>query len=157
MSAADDGPSKPRKNAEADFLDRLAELDRNLPISHQPETGTSGDPGTGLAERRRSSATAPRDPRPLLDLFPPPDDVDEAPPEPTSLPSDRRSDREADLGIDRPLDATEDFPDVDDPSPRRVASLVAALVLLVAAGATAAAYLFRGDIAAILSAWERVP
>ena len=100
---------------------------------------------------------ARRDPRPLLDLFPPPDDVHEAPPEATAPPSVRLSDREAALGIDRPLDAREDEQDVDDPSPRPVASLVAALFVLVAAGATAAAYLFRGDIAAILSVWEQVP
>ena len=81
---------------------------------------------------------ARRDPRPLLDLFPSPDDVHEAPPEPTVPPSDRLSDREAAPEIDRPLDAR-------------------ALFVLVAAGSTAAAYLFRGDIAAILSVWEQVP
>ena len=37
--------------------------------------GMAGDAATGLAERRRSSAMARRDPRPLLDLFPPPEDV----------------------------------------------------------------------------------
>jgi hypothetical protein len=153
VSAADE-PSKPRRTAEADFLDRLAELDRNLPISHKAET--AGDAATGLAERRRSSATAPRDPRPLLDLFPPPEDMDEAPTEPITPPSDRRSDREAAPDIDQPLD-TQDCQDIETSSPGWVASLVAALVLLVATGATAAAYLFRADIAAILAAWRESP
>ena len=152
MSAADE-PSKPRRNAEADFLDRLAELDRNLPISQKPEIGTAGDPTTDLAERRRSSATAPRDPRPLLDLFPPPEDMD-APPEQVAPPSDRRSGREAAREIDPPLDDTQDYQNTEASSPRWVVSLVAALVLLVASGATAAAYLFRADIAAILAAWQ---
>lgn len=152
MSTADE-PSKPRRSAEADFLDRLAELDRNLPISQTLEIGTTGDAATGLAERRRSSATAPRDPRPLLDLFPPPEDVD-APPEQVAPPSDRGSDREAAREIAPPLDETQDYQNTEASSPRWVVSLVAALVLLVASGATAAAYLFRADIAAILAAWQ---
>jgi hypothetical protein len=145
-----------RRNAEADFLDRLAELDRNLPISPTPEIGAAGDAATGLAERRRSSATAPRDPRPLLDLFPAPEDVDEPPPEQVAPPPDRRSDREA-LEIDPPLDDTEDDRHTEASAPRWVVSLVAGLVLLVATGATAAAYLFRADIAAILAAWQESP
>ena len=144
-----------RRNAEADFLDRLAELDRNLPISPTPEIGAAGDAATGLAERRRSSATAPRDPRPLLDLFPPPEDMDAAP-EQVAPPPDRRSDREA-LEIDPPLDDTEDDQHTEASAPRWVVSLVAGLVLLVATGATAAAYLFRADIAAILAAWQESP
>ena len=155
MSAADE-PSKPRRNAEADFLDRLAELDRNLPISQTPEIDAAGDAATGLAERRRSSATAPRDPRPLLDLFPAPEDMDAPPPEPVAPPSDRRSDQEA-LEIDPPLDDTEDYQPTVASSPRWVVSLVAAVVLLVASGATAAAYLFRAEIAAILAAWQESP
>ena len=151
MSAADE-PSKPRQDADADFLDRLAELDRNLPISHKPETGMPNDAATGLAERRKSSATA----RPASAAR----SVSRAPRRtrgaagPDSAFVRWAIGSEAAPGIDRPLDAREDDQDTDDPSPRRVASLVAALFVLVAAGATAAAYLFRGDIAAILSVLE---
>ena len=82
----------------------------------------------------------------MIDLFPP---VEE--PEPAGL--ERSAEFEADESVPQ-ADV------LDDPvcrpvrSPGRVAVLAAALVLLVAAGATAAAYLFRGDLAAILTAWQ---
>jgi hypothetical protein len=62
---------------------------------------------------------APRDPRPLIDLFAP---VDE--------------------------------PEASIPSQRALVGVVAALGLLVAAGATAAAFVFRQDLAAMLAAWQ---
>ena len=89
---------------------------------------------------------APRDPRPLIDLFPP---VDE--PEPTALEPAGRF--EADQ-----TPPTADVLDEPVSKPARSSSgavgLAAALLLLVAAGATAAAYLFRSDLAAILTAWQ---
>src|SRR5687767_9798515 len=66
----DKDPKRPRSD-DRDFLDRLSDLDRNLPVSGDPTGGATGDAYGEFAERRRSSAAAPRDPRPLLDLFPP--------------------------------------------------------------------------------------
>jgi hypothetical protein len=71
--------------------------------------------------------------------------------------SDRRSDRQTPPEIDPPLDDTEDYQHTVAASPRWVVSLVAAVVLLVASGATAAAYLFRAEIAAILADWQESP
>lgn len=139
MSSGDDNKKRPR-SADTDFFERLAELDRDLPVAGQSETA---------AERRRSSAMAPRDPRPLIDLFPP---VDE--PEPAGL--ERPDTFEADQAPP-PADVV-DAPDSERVrSPRGVVGLAAGLFLLVAAGATAAAYLFRSDLAAILSVWQRAP
>ena len=149
MSSGDENKKRPR-SADTDFCERLAELDRGLPVADGSETASTLRPGAaGPAERRRSSAMAPRDPRPLIDLFPP---VDE--PEP--------------VGLERPdmfeMDQATPPGDVlDEPgsepvrSPKGVVGVAAALLLLVAAGATAAAYLFRSDLAAILSVWQQTP
>jgi hypothetical protein len=145
VSSPDEKKQRPRF-ADTDFFDRLAELDRDLPVTDTSEIAALRPAAAGPAERRRSSAMAPRDPRPLIDLFPP---VEE--PEPAGL--ERSAEFEADESVPQ-ADV------LDDPvcrpvrSPGRVAVLAAALVLLVAAGATAAAYLFRGDLAAILTAWQ---
>ena len=146
MSSADENKKRPR-SADTDFFERLAELDRDLPVTDRSETGASTrPPGVGPAERRRSSAMAPRDPRPLIDLFPP---VDE--PEPAALEPAGRF--EADQ-----TPPTADVLDEPVSKPARSSTgglgLAAALLLLVAVGATAAAYLFRSDLAAILTVWQ---
>jgi hypothetical protein len=91
---------------------------------------------------------ARRDPRPLIDLFPP---VDE--PEPPTL---ERSDTGETAPAPPPADVL-DEPGCEEARSPRVVGLAAALLLLVAAGATAAAYLFRKDLAAILTAWQQTP
>jgi hypothetical protein len=145
VSSGDENKKRPR-SADTVFFERLAELDRGLPVTDDAETAYVSRPAAGPAERRRSSAMAPRDPRPLIDLFPP---VDEPEPAPLEGPDTFEA------GY---APAPADVPDepVSEPvrSPRRVVGLAAALLVLVAAGATAAAYLFRSDLAAILTAWR---
>jgi hypothetical protein len=149
VSSEDQNKRRPR-SADTDFFERLAELDRDLPVAGHPEAAAPTRPsGTGPAERRRSSAMAPRDPRPLIDLFPP---VDE--PEPTTL---ERSDTCEPDRAPPPADVLDEPVSEAARSSRRVVGVAAALLLLVAAGATAAAYLFRKDLAAILSAWQQTP
>jgi hypothetical protein len=148
VSSGDENRKRPR-SADTDFYERLAELDRGLPVTDQPETASTLRSGAaGPAERRRSSAMAPRDPRPLIDLFPP---VDES--EPTGLerpePFEAHQSPPADVLDDPNLEPVR--------SPRGVVGLAAVLLLLVAAGATAAAYLFRGDLASILTIWQQAP
>jgi hypothetical protein len=143
VSSPDENKKRPR-SADTDFFDRLAELERDLPVTDHSENATRPS-GTGPAERRRSSARAPRDPRPLIDLFPP---VEE--PEPSALERAGASEGDAPPGLDEPGSD-------DVPSSKRGIGLAAALLFLVAAGATAAAYLFRSDLAAILTAWEKAP
>ena len=144
MSSADENKKQPR-SVDTDFFERLAELDRDLPVTSETAASTR-PPGVGPAERRRSSAMAPRDPRPLIDLFPP---VDE--PEPSA--HERVGRFEADQ---TPPPADELDEPVSEPirSSSGVLGLAAVLLLLIAAGATAAAYLFRSDLAAILTAWR---
>ena len=148
MSSGDENRKRPR-SADTDFYERLAELDRGLSVTDQSETASTLRSGAaGPAERRRSSAMAPRDPRPLIDLFPP---VDE--PEPTGL--ERPEPFEAHQSP--PADVLDDPDSEPVRSPRGVVGLVAVLLLLVAAGATAAAYLFRSDLASILTIWQQAP
>ena len=147
MSSPDEKKPLPR-SADTDFFERLAELDRDLPVTDPSETAAARPAAVGPAERRRSSAMAPRDPRPLIDLFPP---VDE--PEPAGL--ERRETFEA--HHPPPADVLDDPDSEPVRSPRGVVVLAAVLLLLVAAGATAAAYLFRGDLASILTIWQQAP
>ena len=148
MNSGDENKKRPR-SADTDFFERLAELDRDLPVTDHSEAAALRPAGVNPAERRRSSAMAPRDPRPLIDLFPP---VDE--PEPPALepPDTFEADQPA-----APADVLDEAVSEPTRSSRGVFGLAAALLLLVAAGATAAAYLFRSDLAAILSAWQRTP
>jgi hypothetical protein len=148
VSSEDQNKRRPR-SADTDFFERLAELDRDLPVTDHSEAAAPTPPaGAGPAERRRSSATAPRDPRPLIDLFPPMDEPE--------LPTLERSNTGEAVPAPPPSGVL-DEPVSEAARPPRVVGLAAALLLLVAAGATAAAYLFRKDLATILSAWQQTP
>ena len=98
------------------------------------DAGTGIDAWAEFAERRPATG-APRGSRPLLDLFPP-------------------------VEQERPI-AVDDQPfegGVDTAPPlRRLATLAAAFLLLMAAGASAAAYVFRDELASILAAWQQTP
>ena len=147
MSSPDEKKPLPR-SADTDFFERLAELDRDLPVTDPSETAAARPAAVGPAERRRSSAMAPRDPRPLIDLFPPGDE-----PEPA------RFDPRDTFAAQAPPSADVLDDPISEPvrSPRGIVGVAAALLLLVAAGATAAAYLFRSDLAAILTIWQQAP
>ena len=148
---------RPRSD-DRDFLDRLSDLDRNLPVSGDPAGGAASDACGEFAERRRSSAAAPRDPRPLLELFPPvePDPAGSvyqgvnAPPAAAATAVDQS-----------PADEAFDEEDLDTTESARgftgMAGMAAAFLLAMAAGATAAAYVFRADLAAIIAAWQQAP
>jgi hypothetical protein len=152
----DKEPKRPRSD-ESDFLDRLSDLDRNLPVSGDPAGSAATDAYGEFAERRRSSAAAPRDPRPLLDLFPPvvpyPDPAD-------SVYQKVSSPHAGEAAIDE-LPTDEDFAEEEDlnttEATRGLAGMAAAFLLAMAAGATAAAYVFRADLAAIIAAWQQAP
>jgi hypothetical protein len=133
IEVVDENPKRPRPGDE-DFLKRLSDLDRNLGMAGDLDAGTGIDAWTEFAERRPATG-APRASRPLLDLFPP-------------------AEQERPIALDdRPSGA-----DVDTAPPlRRLATLAAAFLLLMAAGASAAAYLFRDELAAILAAWQEIP
>jgi hypothetical protein len=149
-----------RPSTDRDFLERLADLDRNLTVSGEPPAAAEpADAWDDFAERRRSSAAAPRGPRPLLDLFPPVEPEPEA--GPPTAPQPPSVGRETFKAGNPPGDDAFDQLDEEDldevESPRRVAALAATFLLAMAAGATAAAYLFRDDLAAIFAAWQQMP
>ena len=93
------------------------------------------DPWADFAERRRSSAAAPPGSRPLLDLFPP-------------------AEEECPVDDEQPFEPTD--PETASSAGSR-ATLAAGFLLLMAAGASAAAYIFREELAAILAAWQQTP
>lgn len=154
----DKEPKRPQSD-DRDFLDRLSDLDRNLPVSGDPAGGAATDAYGEFAERRRSSAAAPRDPRPLLDLFPPVE------PDPDPDPADSVYQRvssppasEATPVYEPPSDEVYADEDLDTTeSARGFAGMAAAFLVAMAAGATAAAYVFRADLAAIIAAWQQAP
>jgi hypothetical protein len=153
----DKEPKRPRSD-ESDFLDRLSDLDRNLPVSGDPAGSAATDAYGEFAERRRSSAAAPRDPRPLLELFPPVE------PDPDSDSADSVYQKESspaagEATVDE-LSTDEDFAEQEvdtTEATRGLAGMAAAFLLAMAAGATAAAYVFRADLAAIIAAWQQAP
>jgi hypothetical protein len=142
----DEKPKRSRRD-EADFLERLAELDRNLASSDHAEGAAAIDAWAEFAERRPSSNVPPKGMRPLLDLFPPVAPASDSQPQAAVPPPER--DDAAGEPWNEPADDDIDLM----ASPVRVAGLLVVLLLLVAAGATAAAYVFRDDLAAILTAW----
>ena len=133
----DKEPKRPRSD-DRDFLDRLSDLDRNLPVSGDPAGSAANDAYGEFAERRRSSAAAPRDPRPLLELFPPV--------EPDPDPADSVYQRVSSPPAGEAAAVAREF--------AGSAGMAAAFLLAMAAGATAAAYVFRADLAAIIAAWQ---
>ena len=148
-------PKRPQSD-DRDFLDRLSDLDRNLPVSGDPAGSAANDAYGEFAERRRSSAAAPRDPRPLLDLFPPV----EPDPDPAGSVFQKVSAPPAGEAAVDELTTDEDPAEEDLDTiegTRGLAGMAAALLLAMAAGATAAAYVFRADLAAIIAAWQQAP
>jgi hypothetical protein len=155
----DKDPRRPRSE-DRDFLDRLSDLDRNLPVSGYAAESAASDADGEFAERRRSSAAAPRDPRPLLDLFPPVE-TDPAPADSGFQRVSSPPAGEAPAAGEPLSDEVFTEEELDARASARAfagtAGLAAAFLLAMAAGATAAAYVFRADLAALIAAWQQTP